>query len=76
MTQHLGYTHYEPLSLNQLWHRALGQFDYYKVESLRTYNNHFYLSIEHFGVFILLFFYPIYLFFRFIFWAIKTLKQN
>lgn len=79
----VGFEKYEPLSFKLFWNRALVLFSLYGFPSMTNYpppspyaNIWYILWLEHFGEFIFLYGYIIYLPFRFIIWALRTLKEK
>ena len=82
MLRHSVVPQYEPLSFGKFWNRTLGLFELYDFPSVNysgSYPLHkiwFLVWFEHFGEFIFLYGYLIYLPIRFVFWAVRTLKNS
>ena len=79
----VGFEKYEPLSFKLFWNRALQVFSLYGFPSMTNYpppspyaKIWYILWLEHFGEFLFLYGYIIYLPIRFIVWAVKTLRRK
>jgi len=67
---------YEPLSIKLFWNRALLLFSFYNFPQINGLKWGIGMWIEHLGEFVFLYSYLIYLPFRFIVWAARTLKEK